>query len=137
MLTSSERPPCSVSKSQMVLVMMSRPLIARTPYLWDCLIKGENIPCIPSLVPVVQLAQPGKLFGRIVDRRGADDPSLINRASTGNWPALTIGAIMSKVAPSNPIIAVFIGLLLRKTADCRSVIEQRPPVHALGRGQTH
>ena len=43
---------------------------------------GENTPCIPSLVPVVQLDQPGKLFGRIVERSGALAPSRISREKT-------------------------------------------------------
>ena len=69
--------------------------------------KGEKIPCIPSLVPVVQLAQPGKLLGRMVERKGAYDPSFINRERIGNLPSFAIGEMMSKVAPSNPMIAVF------------------------------
>jgi hypothetical protein len=44
---------------------------------------GENTPCIPSLVPVVQLDQPGKLFGSIVERSGALAPSRISRDKIG------------------------------------------------------
>src|ERR1700687_3978995 len=69
---------------------------------------GEKTPCMPSLVPVVQLAQPGKLFGRIVERSGALTPSRISRDRTGNRPALASGLMRSNVAPSSPIIAVFI-----------------------------
>ena len=69
--------------------------------------KGENTPCIPSLVPVVQLAQPGKLLGRMVERRGALRPSRISRDSTGRKPELERGLIMSNVAPSSPMIIVF------------------------------
>ena len=68
---------------------------------------GEKTPCIPSLVPVVQLAQPGKLLGRMVERRGALTPSRISRDRTGKRPALARGLIMSNVAPSSPIITVF------------------------------
>lgn len=70
--------------------------------------KGENTPCIPSLVPVVQLDQPGKLFGRRVERNGALDPSRISLARTGRLPALASGVMMSNVAPSSPMITVFI-----------------------------
>jgi hypothetical protein len=59
-------------------------------------------------VPVVQLAQPGKLFGRTVDRSGAAAPSRINRVKTGRRPATDSGVIMSNVAPSNPMMIVFI-----------------------------
>jgi hypothetical protein len=69
---------------------------------------GEKTPCIPSLVPVVQLAQPGKLFGRIVDLRGAQEPSLIKRPMTGNLPDPTSGDTISNLAPSNPMTTVFI-----------------------------
>jgi hypothetical protein len=69
---------------------------------------GEKTPCIPSLVPVVQLAQPGKLFGRIVERSGALEPSRISRDNTGKRPASESGLMMSKVAPSNPMMTVFI-----------------------------
>src|SRR5215471_18655128 len=72
---------------------------------------GEKTPCMPSLVPVVQLAHPGKLFGRIVDRRGALVPSRINLERFGNLPASASGLMMSKVAPSSPIITVFIQLV--------------------------
>ena len=74
---------------------------------------GEKTPCIPSLVPVVQLAQPGKLFGRIVERSGARAPSRINLVKTGRRPASERGVIMSNVAPSNPMMTVFI----QKTKD--------------------
>jgi hypothetical protein len=89
---------------------MSRPLIALTVYFEVFLMKGEKTPCIPSLVPVVQLAQPGKLLGRIVDRRGALTPSRISRDRTGKRPALASGLIMSNVAPSSPMIIVFMDL---------------------------
>ena len=69
---------------------------------------GEKTPCIPSLVPVVQLAQPGKLFGSKVERNGALAPSLKRRARVGNRPSATRGVMMSKVAPSSPMIKVFI-----------------------------
>src|SRR5438309_1478616 len=94
--------------SQTGRVMMSRPLIARTLYLEGFFMNGENTPCMPSLVPVVQLAQPGKLFGRIVERSGALTPSRMSRDRTGNRPALASGLMRSNVAPSSPIIAVFI-----------------------------
>ena len=70
--------------------------------------KGEKTPCIPSLVPVVQLAQPGKLFGRIVERNGALEPSFISRDKTGSLPALASGLMISNVAPSSPMMTVFI-----------------------------
>src|SRR5262249_25069175 len=76
--------------------------------------KGEKTPCIPSLVPVVQLDHPGKLLGRMVERSGAVTPSFISRERTGSRPALASGLIMSKVAPSRPMITVFI---LRACAD--------------------
>jgi hypothetical protein len=63
---------------------------------------------MPSLVPVVQLAQPGKLFGKIVERNGALDPSRIKRERTGKQPAAASGRMMSNVAPSSPMITVFI-----------------------------
>lgn len=69
---------------------------------------GEKTPCIPSLVPVVQLDQPGKLLGKMVERSGALEPSRINLAKTGNRPALASGVMMSNVAPSSPMITVFI-----------------------------
>src|SRR5689334_3516349 len=69
---------------------------------------GAKTPCMPSLVPVVQLAQPGKLLGRMVERSGALAPSCINRASTGKRPAAASGRMMSNVAPSSPMITVFI-----------------------------
>lgn len=72
---------------------------------------GEKTPCIPSLVPVVQLAQPGKLLGRMVERRRALTPSRISRDRTGKLPAVTSGFMMSNVAPSRPMITVFIYLL--------------------------
>src|SRR4030095_3236469 len=87
---------------------MSRPLIALTVYCAGFLINGEKTPCIPSLVPVVQLAQPGKLLGRMVERSGALEPSLISRDRTGKRPALARGLMMSKVAPSSPMMIVFI-----------------------------
>jgi hypothetical protein len=70
--------------------------------------KGEKTPCIPSLVPVVQLDQPGKLFGKMVERRGACEPSRMSLAKTGRRPAAASGVMMSKVAPSSPMITVFI-----------------------------
>src|SRR5262249_4985868 len=70
---------------------------------------GENTPCMPSLVPVVQLAHPGKLLGKIVDSNGALVPSRMSRVRTGSLPALERGSMMSNVAPSSPIITVFIG----------------------------
>src|SRR5262249_7467885 len=70
--------------------------------------KGAKTPCMPSLVPVVQLAQPGKLFGRIVERSGALAPSRIKRDKSGKRPASASGRMMSKVAPSSPMITVFI-----------------------------
>src|SRR5881227_3919487 len=73
--------------------------------------KGEKTPCIPSLVPVVQLAQPGKLFGRIVDLSGALGPSFISRDKTGSRPALASGLMISNVAPSRPMMTVFIRCL--------------------------
>src|SRR5262245_43094080 len=94
--------------SQIGLVIMSLPLIARTVYCDRFLMNGEKTPCIPSLVPVVQLAQPGKLLGNTVERRGALVPSRISRARTGSLPALARGLIISNVAPSSPIITVFI-----------------------------
>jgi hypothetical protein len=69
--------------------------------------KGEKTPCIPSLVPVVQLAQPGKLFGSSVERNGALAPSFNRRASVGSRPSDMSGVMMSKVAPSSPMITVF------------------------------
>src|ERR1051325_10360041 len=72
--------------------------------------KGAKTPCMPSLVPVVQLVQPGKLFGRMVERSGALAPSRIKRASTGKRPAAASGRMRSNVAPSNPMITVFIYL---------------------------
>ena len=70
--------------------------------------KGEKTPCIPSLVPVVQLAQPGKLLGKMVERSGALEPSRIRRDKTGIRPSLASGEMMSNVAPSSPMITVFI-----------------------------
>ena len=72
--------------------------------------KGEKTPCMPSLVPVVQLAHPGKLLGRMVDRSGALEPSRIRRERIGNRPACASGLMMSNVAPSSPMITVFIGI---------------------------
>jgi len=63
---------------------------------------------IPSLVPVVQLAHPGKLLGKMVERSGALEPSRIKRDKIGNRPSLASGEMMSKVAPSSPMITVFI-----------------------------
>jgi hypothetical protein len=74
---------------------------------------GEKTPCMPSLVPVVQLAQPGKLFGRIVERNGALEPSRINRDRTGSLPELASGFMISNVAPSSPMTTVFIQTLSR------------------------
>jgi hypothetical protein len=68
---------------------------------------GEKTPCIPSLVPVVQLAHPGKLFGMIVDISGALVPSRMSRDSKGSLPAAESGFMISNVAPSRPIITVF------------------------------
>jgi hypothetical protein len=112
-LSTIERPPQSVKISQTDRVMISRPLIARTVYFEGFFMNGEKTPCIPSLVPVVQLAQPGKLFGRMVDLSGALTPSRISRDSTGRLPAVASGLIMSNVAPSNPMITVFIDSDLR------------------------
>lgn len=82
---------------------------------------GEKTPCMPSLVPVVQLAQPGKLFGRIVEIKGAVNPSRINRDRTGRRPPLARGLIRLKVAPSKPMITVFIfnARLQRKDSKAR------------------
>jgi hypothetical protein len=44
----------------------------------------------------------------MVERRGALTPSFIKRDKTGSRPALARGLMMSKVAPSSPIITVFI-----------------------------
>src|ERR1041385_274346 len=63
---------------------------------------------MPSLVPVVQLAQPGKLLGRMVERSGALAPSRIRRDRFGNRPSFASGVMRSKVAPSSPMITVFI-----------------------------
>src|SRR2546423_9850597 len=78
--------------------------------------KGAKTPCMPSLVPVVQLAQPGKLFGRMVERSGALTPSRSKRASTGRRPAAASGRMMSNVAPSSPIITVFISTQKHRAA---------------------
>src|ERR1044072_2508684 len=69
---------------------------------------GEKTPCISSLVAVVQLAQPGNLLDKIVARSGALKPSRIRRDKTGNRPSLASGEMMSNVAPSSPMITVFI-----------------------------
>ena len=107
-LTTIDRPPYSVKISQIGRVIMSRPLIARTVYLEGFFMNGANTPCMPSLVPVVQLAQPGKLFGRMVERSGALTPSCMSRDRTGNRPARESGSMISNVAPSSPMITVFI-----------------------------
>jgi hypothetical protein len=59
-------------------------------------------------VPVVQLAHPGKLFGRMVERRGECDPSRISRERLGRRPDEASGVTMSNVAPSSPMITVLI-----------------------------